>query len=48
MPVVITRYMAKGELKLFIPNPHQGDISVALLTKILRQASIDRSEWERL
>ncbi|MCI0393658.1 MAG: type II toxin-antitoxin system HicA family toxin [Chloroflexi bacterium] len=42
------QYMIKGHLKLFIPNPHHGDISRALLVKILRQASIDKEEWERL
>ena len=42
------QYMVKGQLKLFIPNPHQGDISGALLAKLLRQAGIERSEWERL
>jgi hypothetical protein len=28
-----------------IPNPHGGDISVDLLTRILRQAGISREEW---
>ena len=28
-------YMIKGTLKLFVPNPHQGDISRGLLAKIL-------------
>ena len=41
-------YMIKGTLKLFIPNPHQGDISGSLLARILRQAEIDREEWTRL
>lgn len=31
-----------------IPNPHQGDISRGLLTRILRQAGISREEWEKL
>ncbi|VAW35253.1 hypothetical protein MNBD_CHLOROFLEXI01-4015 [hydrothermal vent metagenome] len=42
------QYMVKGQLRLFIPNPHTGDISKALLSKILRQADIDRKEWEKL
>jgi predicted RNA binding protein YcfA (HicA-like mRNA interferase family) len=42
------QYMIKGQLKLFIPNPHQGDISKSLLTRILRQANITRKEWENL
>jgi predicted RNA binding protein YcfA (HicA-like mRNA interferase family) len=40
--------MLKGELKLTIPNPHQGDISSSLLNRILRQANISRDEWEAL
>ena len=42
------QYMVKGQLKLFIPNPHQRDISKSLLTRILRQANITRDEWENL
>jgi predicted RNA binding protein YcfA (HicA-like mRNA interferase family) len=42
------QFMINGQLKLFIPNPHQHDISGTLLAKILRQANIDRDEWERL
>jgi hypothetical protein len=38
----------KGELRLVIPNPHQGEISKDLLARILRQANISRSEWEDL
>lgn len=41
-------YMSKGELRVFIPNPHTGDISKGLLAKILKQAGIDRKEWESL
>lgn len=29
-------FMRKGQLKLRIPNPHEGDISVPLLKEILR------------
>ncbi|AFZ28051.1 YcfA-like protein [Cylindrospermum stagnale PCC 7417] len=32
------QYLVKGEFKLTIPNPHQGDISPSLLNRILRQA----------
>ncbi|MEA5616466.1 type II toxin-antitoxin system HicA family toxin [Cronbergia sp. UHCC 0137] len=42
------QYMVKGEFKLTIPNPHQGDISSSLLSKILRQASISKEDWETL
>jgi predicted RNA binding protein YcfA (HicA-like mRNA interferase family) len=41
-------YMVRGQVRLAIPNPHQGDISRDLLARILRQAGIDRDEWERL
>lgn len=40
-------FMIKGELKVRIPNRHQGDISVALVKEILRQASITNDEWDR-
>jgi len=42
------QFMVKGHQRLMIPNPHQGDISRALLGKILQQADIDRAEWEAL
>jgi len=42
------QYMVKGQIKLAIPNPHQGDIGRDLLARILRQAGIERDEWERL
>lgn len=38
-------FMAKGELKVRIPNPHKGDISKYLLAEILRQAGISAKEW---
>jgi predicted RNA binding protein YcfA (HicA-like mRNA interferase family) len=42
------QFMVKESFRLTIPNPHQGDIGKALLTKILRQAQISREDWERL
>ncbi|MCI0693140.1 type II toxin-antitoxin system HicA family toxin [candidate division KSB1 bacterium] len=42
------QYMVKGEIKLTVPNPHQSDIGRDLLARILRQGSIDKSEWEKL
>ena len=38
-------YMIKGPITLGIPNPHEGDISVDLLARLLRQAGISRQEW---
>jgi hypothetical protein len=40
--------MVKQTVRVRIPNPHRGDISVALLAEILRQAGISRDEWEQL
>ncbi len=37
--------MRRGDLTLVIPNPHEGDIGVGLLRRILRQAGIFRQEW---
>jgi len=41
-------YMRKEGPPLILPNPHQGDISTGLLTRILRQAGISREQWEQL
>jgi len=42
------QYMVRNETKLALPNPHQGEISKELLSRILRQAGIDKDDWERL
>ena len=42
------QYMVKGELKVALPNPHRGDIGRGLLLQILRQADIEREDWEKL
>jgi len=39
-------FMAKGELKIRIPNPHRGDVSKYLLSEILRQAGISNDDWK--
>ena len=41
-------FMVKNGLKLYIPNPHSGDISRYLLAEILRQAGISSFEWNNL
>ena len=41
-------FMLKGGLRLVLPNPHRGDISTGLLTRLLRQAGITHQEWEGL
>lgn len=40
--------MIRDDVTVRIPNPHPGDIGVALLARILRQAGVDREEWERV
>jgi predicted RNA binding protein YcfA (HicA-like mRNA interferase family) len=42
------QFMQKEHLRLRIPNPHQEDIGKNLLWKILKEARIDKSEWEKL
>ena len=37
--------MIRGNVRIIIPNPHQGDINVDLLKRLLRVASITREEW---
>jgi hypothetical protein len=42
------QFMKRDHLKLPIANPHQADISVPLLKRILAKAGITEDEWERL
>jgi predicted RNA binding protein YcfA (HicA-like mRNA interferase family) len=42
------QFMVRDETTIRVPNPHQADIGMELLARILRQAGIDRDEWERL
>ncbi len=42
------QFVVKGQLRLFVPNPHEGDISRSLLARLLREAGIERDEWENL
>jgi len=37
--------MVKGERRLTIPNPHDGDVGIDLLMKVLQQAGVSRDEW---
>lgn len=39
-------YMARGNASVRVPNPHRGDIGTDLLKNILKQAGVDRDEWE--
>lgn len=41
------QFMVKDQLKIRVPNPHgSGDISGGLLSEILRQAGVSRTEWD--
>jgi predicted RNA binding protein YcfA (HicA-like mRNA interferase family) len=42
------QYMKGRGRKLRIPNPHAEDIGRGLLVRILRQAGVEREEWEAL
>jgi hypothetical protein len=42
------QFMKKGSLKLPIPNPHQADINLPLLKRILVEAGITEAERERV
>lgn len=42
------QFMEKGDLRLVIPNPHDSDIGVKLLSVILKQAGISNKEFEQL
>ena len=41
-------FMKRGSLKLHIPYKHKGDISIGLLNEILKQARIDKKEWNKI
>ena len=42
------QFMIKDQLRLTLPNPHQSDIGINLLSKILKQAGVSRDEWEKM
>ena len=42
------QFMVRGDLTIRVPSPHQADIGMELLARILRQAGISRDEWENL
>ncbi|MEH1908593.1 MAG: type II toxin-antitoxin system HicA family toxin [Nostoc sp.] len=37
--------MRRGDVTVIITNPHEGDISGGLLSRLLRQAGVSREEW---
>ncbi|MGB5926217.1 MAG: type II toxin-antitoxin system HicA family toxin [Dehalococcoidia bacterium] len=42
------QFMLKGVVRLRLPNPHKSDVGRELLSRILKQAGIDKDSWERL
>jgi len=42
------QFMLRKNISLRLPNPHQSDIGKDLLIRILKQAKIDKSEWEKI
>jgi len=38
-------FMIRGDLVLTVPNPHNKEIGIDLLMRILKQAGISREEW---
>jgi predicted RNA binding protein YcfA (HicA-like mRNA interferase family) len=38
-------FMVRGRVRLIVPNPHRDEISVDLLSRILRQAGVSREDW---
>ena len=42
------QFMYREDVTVVLPNPHQSDIGRDLLARILRQAGVNRDDWERL
>ena len=42
------QFMLKGAIRLRLPNPHKSDVGRELLSRILKQAGVDRDTWEKL
>jgi predicted RNA binding protein YcfA (HicA-like mRNA interferase family) len=40
------QFMVRNDVVVTIPNPHEGDIGIGLLARVLRQAGVSREEWE--
>jgi len=39
------QYMIRGAMKLPVPNPHGGVLSVGMVSEILRETGISREDW---
>ena len=42
------QFMFRGMIRLRLPNPHRKDVGAELLSRILKQAGIDKASWEKL
>ena len=42
------QFMLKGVIRLRLPNPHRRDVGRELLSRILKQAGVDKDSWEKL
>ncbi|MCK4781894.1 type II toxin-antitoxin system HicA family toxin [Candidatus Parcubacteria bacterium] len=42
------QFMKKGVLKIHIPSKHKGNISAGLVSEILRQAGINKQDWDKI
>jgi predicted RNA binding protein YcfA (HicA-like mRNA interferase family) len=42
------QFMVKENLRVRIPNPHKEDIGMSLLTRILKEADIDKEMWKKM
>jgi len=42
------QFMLRGTIRLRLPNLHRRDVGRELLSRILKQAGIDKDSWEKL
>ncbi len=42
------QFMLKGMIRLRLPNPHRREVGRELLSRIIKQAGIDKDSWEKL
>ena len=40
--------MIKDDLVLTVPNPHEREVSIDLLVRILRQGNIKKDDWKNV
>ena len=42
------QFIIREYITIWVPNPHQADIGRGFLARVLRQAGIDKEQWENL